>query len=128
LSKPERWTPITDIEPTDRARTLPDGRVMRESRITVSQEWIEQMWQGYRCAACLEDVSHLGPFPVKCPNDWCNFPIRAEQRARLEVDFVGQVEEMKRQGLLDREQSFLEEHFHTKKPMIHVPGDIRRQH
>lgn len=122
------WKPITDIEPTHRARPLPDGRLMQESRITVSKEMIERMWQGYVCAACLEDVSELGAFPVKCPNDWCAFPIRTEQRRRLEQDFVGQVEEMKREGFIEREQAYLEEKFHTPKVQIVAPNDIRRHH
>lgn len=95
---------------------------MFESRITVSRAQIEQLWQGYMCAACLEDVSHLGPFPPVCP--LCGFGIRLEQRNRLEEDFVGELEEMRREGWIEREQAFLDEKFHQPKTQIHV----RRQH
>ena len=95
---------------------------MFESRITVSRNQMEMMWQGYMCAACLEDVHALGPFPPVCP--MCGFGIRLEQRRRLEEDFAGEVEEMRRDGWIAREESFLEEQFHQPKPQIHV----RRQH
>jgi hypothetical protein len=114
------WDPVTDIEPADRYRVLPDGRKMHESRLTVSPEMMERMWQGYVCAACLEDVSELGAFPVRCPNFWCGFQIRKEQRARLEQDFAGEVEQMHQEGWLDREEGFLERELHQPKTQIHV--------
>lgn len=91
---------------------------MRESRITVSRNQMEMMWQGYMCAACLEDVSEFGPFPAICP--MCGFGIRLEQRGRLEEDFVGELEELRREGWIEREEAFLEERFHQPKPQIHV--------
>ena len=116
---PPDWGDI-EIEPTHRARTLPDGRVMRESRLTISKEWMEQMWQGYRCAACLQEFRdvNLGSWPEECPI--CHFPVRAEQRRRLEEDFVGEVEQMKREGWVEREEEFLEREFFVPKPGIHV--------
>lgn len=115
------WDPV-DIEPSpSRSRQLPDGREMAESRITVSKEMMEQMWQGYRCAACLEDVTELGAFPERCPNDWCRFPIREQQRRQLEIDFVGEVQQMRREGWIDREEAFLEEQFHVPKVQILRP-------
>lgn len=96
---------------------------MAESRITVSREMIEQMWQGYRCAACLEDVTEhgLGAFPLTCPAAWCQFPMRQRQRAQLEQDFVGEIEQMRRDGWLDREEAFLEEQAHVPKVQIVRP-------
>jgi hypothetical protein len=114
------WEEV-EVEPTDRARILPDGRVMQESRITVSREMMEQMWQGYRCAACLEDVSYLGAFPTYCPT--CNFPISSLQRKQLEQDFVGEVERLRQEGWREREEAFLEETFFQPKPQIHVRRD-----
>jgi len=95
---------------------------MAESRLTISKEMLEQLWQGYRCAACMEEVTQhgLGAFPEHCPAWWCNFPMREQQRARLEQDFVGEVERMKLDGWVEREEAFLEEHFHKPKPQIHV--------
>lgn len=97
---------------------------MRESRITVSREMMEKMWQGYVCAACLEDVTHLGAFPIQCPNSWCRFPIRRMQRKQLEVDFAGEVEQLRSEGWLDAEQARLEEEFWQPKPQIHVRHDL----
>jgi hypothetical protein len=119
------WEPVTDIEPTPgRYRQLPDGRKMHESRITVSPETMEKMWTGYICAACLEDVTELGAFPVRCPNDWCRFEIRKLQRARLEQDFAGEVEQMHREGWIEREEAHLERLFHKAKTQIHVRRSI----
>jgi hypothetical protein len=95
---------------------------MQESRLTISKEMMEQLWQGYRCAACLEDVAHLGAFPDVCP--LCNFPIASLQRRRLEQDFVGEVERMQREGWVEREEARLEEEFFVPKPGIHVRRDL----
>jgi hypothetical protein len=118
LSPPE-WEDI-EIEPTHRARALPDGRLMRESRLTIPKEWMEQLWQGYRCAACLQEFKDvgLGAWPGECPV--CHFPVKAEQRHRLEQDFVGEVEEMQRQNWVEREEAFLEKKFFVPKPQISV--------
>ena len=113
------WEDI-EIEPTHRMRVLPDGRRMRESRLTIPQEWMEQMWQGYRCAACLQEFKEvgLGAWPKEC--SVCHFPVEKEQRHRLEEDFVGEVKEMQRMGWVEREAAFLEREFHQPKPQIHV--------
>jgi len=108
------------IEPTHRARQLPDGRLMRESRLTVSKEWMEQMWQGFRCAACLQEFNDS--YPEEC--FICHFPVRAEQRHRLEQDFAGEIEEMNREGWVEREEDFLAREFFVPKPQIHVRRDL----
>ena len=113
------WQDV-DIEPTHRARQLPDGRLMRESRLTIPQEWMEQLWQGYRCASCLERFTEA--YPDECYV--CTFPVKALQRKRLEEDFVEQVEEMKRAGLIEREEAFLERKFFQPKLQIHVRRDL----
>lgn len=116
------WNVVTDIEPAQRARRLPDGRMMQESRITVTKEAMEMLWQGYLCAACLEDLRPYGAFPDSCPT--CGFEVKTQQRARLEEDFVGEVEEMRASGWIDQEQARLEEEFHIKQPQIHVRRDL----
>lgn len=58
---------------------------------------------------------------MRCPNDWCGFEIRKSQRARLEEDFAGAVEEMRREGWIEREEAFLEEKFHQPKIQIVKP-------
>lgn len=105
---------VTDIEPAHRYRELPDGRKMWESRLTVTRAAIERMWQGYICAVCLEELTEA--FPKRCPNDWCDFPIRSLQRKQLEQDFAGEVAQMRRENWIEREEAFLEEHFHVRRP------------
>src|SRR5262245_5654528 len=101
---------------------LPDGREMVESRLTISKEMLEQIWQGFRCASCLEDLSELGPFPERCP--LCKFPVKTLQRQQLEQDFVGEVEGMRGEGFIDTELATLERSQHIPKPQIHVRRDI----
>lgn len=120
------WTPPTefernvlDIEPSTRTCQLPDGRRMAESRLTISREWLEQMVQGYRCAACLEDVGHLGAFPKTCP--LCGFRIRAEQARQLKQDFAGECPVGPTDSLVDREEEYLLRHFHEPKAQMVVP-------
>lgn len=124
------WTPPTefernvlDIEPSpDRSRPLPDGRVMAESRITISREWLMQMAQGYRCARCLEDVSHLGAYPKLCP--LCGFGIRDHQREQLAQDFLGERPIGAQESLVDREHEYLAREFHKPKVQMVVPKSI----
>jgi hypothetical protein len=124
LSQPE-WGVVTNIEPgSGRYRVLPDGRKMQESRITVTREAMEKMWQGYMCARCFEDFTARGmaAFPKACP--LCHFPVAELQRQQLEQDFVGEVEELRRDGWIEREEEFLEREFFVPKPGIHVRRDL----
>lgn len=114
---PLDWEPV-EVEPSERYRDLPGGKKLAESRLTVSKEMLEQLWLGYRCAHCLEDLSALGPFPEECP--LCHFPVKARQRKQLEQDFVGEVEEMHRGGYIDTELARLERSQHVPKPGIQV--------
>jgi hypothetical protein len=116
---PPDWKDV-EIEPTHRMRVLPDGRRMRESRLTIPKEWMEQMWQGYRCAACLQEFTES--YPAEC--FICHFPVKREQRHRLEEDFAGEVEKMKDEGFREREEEFLMREFFVPKPGIHVRRDL----
>jgi hypothetical protein len=118
---PLSWDEV-HVEPSERGRMLPDGREMVESRLTVSRAMIDQMWQGYRCASCLEDLTELGAFPKECP--LCHFPVKALQRQQLEQDFVGEVEKMHGEGFIDTELATLERSQHVSKPQIHVRRDL----
>ena len=118
---PLDWEEV-EVEPSLRYRELPDGTRLNESRLIVSREMMEQMWQGYRCASCLEDLSDLGPYPEKCP--LCHFPVKAQQRQQLEQDFAGELEEMKRDGFYETELGYLERSQHVPKPQIHVRRDV----
>jgi len=111
---------VQEIEPTNRARQLPDGRLMQESRLTLSPEWMDQLFLGYRCAACLELQETA--FPEVCRAPWCDFPIRAEQADRLAIDFVEQHHPPAVAGFpLDRELAYLEREHYAKKGSV-TPG------
>jgi len=118
------WTPgetewernVQEIEPTNRARPLPDGRIMRESRLTLSPEWMDQLWKGYRCASCLERQQEA--YPEVCCAPWCDFPIRAEQRDRLAIDFIDQHPPPMPGFPMDRERAYLEREHYVKKGSV----------
>jgi hypothetical protein len=120
-SDPDDWGAVQEIESSDRLRTLPDGRVMRESQITLSPEAMRQMLEGYRCARCLEyeGIVPLGAFPEACP--LCKFPMRAEQQRQLAQDYVGERPELPAGFPLQREREYLERKFYEKKGYV-SPG------
>jgi len=121
------WTPsseqpaVQDLEPSDRLRRLPDGRVMRESTVTLSPQAMQQVIDGYRCARCLEyeGIVPLGAFPEECP--LCKFPMRAEQTRQLEQDFVGERPPPVSGLPMDRERAYLEKAHYSKKGYV-TPG------
>lgn len=121
------WGVVQDIEPADRVRTTEDGRQFRESRLTLSPEAIEQIWQGYRCARCLEyeGIVPLGAYPESCP--CCRFPMRELQRRQLEQDFVGQHPGLVAGFPLDRELAYLEREHHVPKVQMVVPKSVKRR-
>jgi hypothetical protein len=112
---PDDWGVVQDVEPSARSQRLPDGRVMQESRLTLSPAAIERMWQGYICAKCLQELDEA--YPEFCPNDWCRFPIREDQRRQLERDFVGEHPGLVSGFPMDRELEHLERVAHEKRPM-----------
>jgi len=117
---PTAWEQhVLDIEPTTRTRILPDGRHMAESRVTISRQWMQEMFQGYLCAACMEDVTHLGAFPKRCP--LCGFPIKEQQLRQLHLDFVGERPVGPQDSLVERETEYLSRRFHEPKVQMVVP-------
>jgi hypothetical protein len=117
------WGVVQEIEETDKVRQLPDGRVMTESQLTLSPEAIEQLFQGYRCAKCLERLDEA--FPEFCPNWWCRFPIKSLQAEQLRSDFIGQQPGALSGFDLEREVEYLDRKHHTKRPMMTVPKEIK---
>ena len=57
--------------------------------------------------------------------EWCGFPIRAEQRRQLQVDFVEQQPNPMAGFSLEREQEYLRRRHHKKQPMMTVPRNIK---
>jgi hypothetical protein len=122
---PDDWGVVQDIEPSERERQLPDGRVLKESRLTLSPEALDQMWAGFRCARCLEfdRIKELGAYPERCP--CCGFPMAELQRKQLEQDFVGQHPGLVSGFPMDREMDHLERIAHEKRPLMTVPKGIK---
>jgi hypothetical protein len=114
---PTEWEQgVQEVEPTTRTRQLEDGRVMSESRLTLSPQWMDELWKGYRCAVCLEP--QIEAFPEECRAPWCSFPIRAEQAKQMQIDFVGQQPNPMTGFSLERELEHLERERHVKKPDV----------
>lgn len=59
--------------------------MFQENTVTISVEDAEMMWQGYKCARCLEPFTES--YPEKCP--LCGFAVKELQRKQLEEDFLG---------------------------------------
>lgn len=112
---PDDWGVVQEIEPSTRMRELPDGRMMGESRITLSPDAMGEIFNGYRCARCLENLKPLGAYPERCP--LCGFPVRDQQRRQIELDFVGQQPNSPLGFNLERELDYLEREHHVKKVM-----------
>jgi hypothetical protein len=121
---PDDWGAVQDIDSSDRLRTLPDGRRMRESQVTLSPEAMEQLWQGYRCARCLEyeGIVPLGAFPERCP--LCQFPMRELQQQQLFQDFVGERPDLVAGFPMDRELGYLEREHYVKKGYVSPGKDL----
>jgi hypothetical protein len=86
----ERWRePLNclDIQNSDQMTITPTGRVMRNPSFTFDADSIERLRLGYACIKCLE-VFEV-PWPERCPT--CGAPIRKEQAAYFEREFVGDV-------------------------------------
>jgi hypothetical protein len=81
---------ILDVEDGERGRVTltQDGRQVDEAKITLSEEGIEKLKQGYLCGRCLEDLTPLGAFPEQCPT--CGFHVKTLQAEQLQRDYVGQ--------------------------------------
>jgi hypothetical protein len=120
---PDDWGVVQDIQPSTRVRHLPDGRVMGESRITLTPEAMGELWAGYRCAACLERQDEA--FPEFCKAEFCRFPIRAEQQRQMQLDFVGQQPPPLAGFNVEEELDILRQREHRKRPMMTVPKKIK---
>jgi hypothetical protein len=62
-------------------------RWVRDVTITIGEDNLRLIANGYMCLNCLERLEHA--FPERCPNDWCGYPIRRDQPAAFERAFGG---------------------------------------
>ena len=113
---PDDWGVVQEIEATDKVRQLPDGRVMSESQLTLAPHVMEELFQGYRCARCLERQEEA--FPKFCRAWWCQFPMKELQAQQLQSDFVGQQPGALSGFDLEREIEHLDREYHTRRPDV----------
>ena len=70
-----------------------NGRWMRDVTLTMGEDSLRKIAQGYMCINCLEDFTRAannpGAFPEKCPNDWCQYPMSAQQKKDYEQHYGG---------------------------------------
>jgi hypothetical protein len=66
-----------------------NGRKRVGVHMTCSPEVIEQFRTGYRCIACKVGVQSE-PFPERCVEPWCRFPMRRDQSARFAWEYRGE--------------------------------------
>lgn len=102
---------------------FPDGRVMRDPDVTVTEDQYQQMWQGYMCASCYEPLDP--PFPKVCTLPGCNFPVRDEQRRYMTERFGGYKWIGPTKETVDRisaEDEKLDWAARPRNPRIWVPG------
>lgn len=59
----------------------------RNFKISLPEHQIEEIRQGYRCIKCLGPQPE--PFPDKCVEPWCPFPIKKEQLRWFQEMFRG---------------------------------------
>ena len=83
----DEWGVVVDVEPSDSTYVTEDGRQLRDSTVTVTEQAAAEMHHGYRCARCLEDLRPLGAFPERCPV--CQFEVARYQRQALERQYKG---------------------------------------
>jgi hypothetical protein len=66
-----------------------NGRKRVGVHMTVTPEIMEQFRAGYRCIACKVGVQSE-PFPERCVEPWCRFPMRRDQSARFAYEHRGE--------------------------------------
>jgi len=82
--------PEAVVRPTDELYAV-NSRLARGINITVSPETFEQYRTGYRCLAC-HHFPQPEPFPDRCVEPYCRYPMRRDQLAQLEFEYRGDEE------------------------------------
>jgi hypothetical protein len=100
------WGVVVDVEASDNLYVTDDGRQLRDSKVTVTEQAAAEMHHGYRCARCLEDLRPLGAFPERCPV--CQFEVARYQRQALEEQYKGVDTSIVGPLPVEREMEYLE--------------------
>lgn len=60
--------------------------------VTVDEETVRRMWQGYQCKWCYQIFKEA--WPEVCTFPGCGYSVRAKQRAEMERDYQGEDTEL----------------------------------
>jgi len=119
------WTPPTEwernvlaIEPSKTIIEEPDGRRRALSQVALSEEWMRQIFQGYRCIRCFQEFKEVGQpsWPGRCKV--CGLNVKRDQRREIVEFFKGEHPVGPQDSLVDREEEFLRRRFHEPKVQI----------
>ena len=124
----EIWRPPTEwernvlaIEPSTTVVQEGDGTQRALSQVTLSEEWMRQIFSGYRCIRCFQEFKemNLSVWPEQCPV--CRLNVRRDQRREIEEFFAGEHPVGPQDSLIDREEEYLARRFHQPKTQIVIP-------
>lgn len=106
------------FETNDDLLHLGGDRWVRDVDVTISEEDLERIRQGYMCLKCFQRFEHA--FPEVCTFPLCDFRVRErqiEELGRIYAGVLEQAEEMYDQDALDEQAR---EHYRSKG--IWLPG------
>lgn len=68
------------------------GRWMRDVDVTVDEESLRRMWQGYQCFRCYQIFKES--WPEVCSFPGCGYRVRRDQTSDLEANYKGEDTEL----------------------------------
>lgn len=83
-----RWTPPVEIADDPNEVIVEDDRMSRSYNVKWPAEVVEKIRHGYQCLKCMEPQQ--APFPAKCGNPICEYPMAARQARDFELEFNGE--------------------------------------
>lgn len=82
-----QWIPPVDVVDDPAEIIVEDDLKSRSFNVKWPVEVVEKIRAGYQCLKCMEPQPT--PFPAKCGNPFCEYPMRAHQGADFELEFNG---------------------------------------
>lgn len=82
-----QWTAPIDIVDDPAEVIVEDGVMSRSFNVKWPVETVDKIRHGYQCLKCMEPQP--APFPAKCGNPFCEYPMRAQQAHDFELEFNG---------------------------------------
>lgn len=112
-----QWTAPVDIVDDPAEVIVEDGVMSRSFNVKWPAEVVEKIAHGYQCLRCMEPQP--SPFPVKCGNPFCEYPMRAHQARDFELEFNGSEQFV---GDAQRDWEELERLAEASERKRHKPG------